>query len=89
MAFFSPLRLKNKCPPPQGKSRITSSPVKGCFNIFWDNFLSVLYLRDVQPKEKGQAKGWNPMGQWMESQGDSANKFILITFLLFSSPTHI
>lgn len=29
------------------------------------------------------------MGQWMESQGDSVNKFILITFLLFSSPTHI
>lgn len=89
MAFFSPLLLKNKCPPPWGKSCITLSPVKGCFNIFWDNFLSVLLLRDVQAKEKEQAKGWKPMGQWMESQGDSVNKFILITFLTFLSLAHI
>lgn len=87
--FLQSSSAEKQVPPTQGKSRITSSPVKGCFNIFWDNFLSVLHLRDVQAKEKGQAKGWNPMGQWMESQGDSVNKFILITFLLFSSPTHI
>ena len=51
-----------------GKSRMTSSSIKGCFNVWWDNFLSILFLRDVQVKHRDATNcRVKTIGHWMES----------------------
>ena len=51
-----------------GKSLMTSSSLKGCFNVWRDNFLSILLLRDVQVKHRDAPNcRLGPIGRWMES----------------------
>ena len=47
---------------------MTSSSIKGYFNVWWDNFLSILFLRDVQVKHRDATNyRVETIGRWVES----------------------